>query len=442
MIRLIFSDLVGNARIWLGAFLVTVAAGVVGAIAASLVTTGLSYGGRIQEILSSTTGIVIIFSSVAVLAVLSSVASLTVSLQRRGYALWLLVGVKPSLVGLVVRVQLTVVALLGSLLGVLVAIPMMQPYFDYTFTVFPELDGVRVHLDAPAAAWVIGIVSAVALLSGVRGARQASRVPAIEALRDPEPRIVRMGWMRWLLLAGLLASVVAFVTTTRGGSIDQVAGTLPLVGPLLAGMLVAVGPVLFPLVLRGWTSLVPGHASSAWFLARNSARYRLSSSTAAISPLLVGIALTGGLYTSAGTLEVAAGRDFDMPIEPVILVLGGPLLVSSIGAAVVIFMTSRAREREFALVQSAGGTHGTIVLASVWEAVIYVATASLLAAAAILATGALNALMISADSMAAPLGLASGAVVAAIGLLLVLAATVLPTVVALRHDVARTLAVQ
>ena len=77
-----------------------------------------------------------------------------------------------------------------------------------------------------------------------------------------------------------------------------------------------------------------------------------------------------------------------------------------------------------------------------WEAVIHLVTAVLLAAAAIGAGGLITAWALSATipGVTASFALAPPAVIAAGGLVLVLAATVIPTVAALRQDVARSLA--
>lgn len=102
MMRLVLSDLAAHARVWLGVLAVTIATGGVGAIAAGLIETGIVHGGRVQEGLSSTSAAVIMFTAVTALIVLGSTANLTVALQQRSYALWQLVGIRPTLVALVV----------------------------------------------------------------------------------------------------------------------------------------------------------------------------------------------------------------------------------------------------------------------------------------------------------------------------------------------------
>lgn len=449
MLRLIFSELASHARLWFGGLTVTTTAAAIGALAASLIETGAQLGGESFMGLVSMSSVVIAFTSVTAMIVLGAVATLTVNLNQRNYALWQLVGIRPAAITVVVLTQLTMVALLGSVLGCLIATPLKQPIFEALFGSWAVLEGVTLVFGPLSWLGVTAAITTIMLISGLRGARRAARVEPIEVLREPNPPELRLGWFRWVLAGLSVAAIVGFILGVRGTELNQMATPILFFGPLVAALIATLGPLLFPLVLRAWTSLVPPRASASWFLARNSARYKLGQSTAAISPLMVATALAGSLYTAGGTLgnaiEVTTGRNsFSMPIESTIVMLGGPLLLSAVGAAVIIFMSSRAREREFALVQAAGGTHPTIARASVWEAVIYVVTGALLAALAILASGVFAALALSAVAPGTmpSFGVVPAAVVGGAGLLLVLLATVIPTLVALRRDVPRALAVE
>lgn len=446
MIRLILSDLAAHARVWLGTLAVTIATGVVAAVAAGLIETGAVHGGRVQEGLASTSGAVIAFTSITALIVLSSTANLSVALQQRSYALWQLVGIRPALVGLVVLAQLGIVGIVGALLGCLIAAPIFGPLFTWVFREWEQMQGITLHLSIVSMLVVTGAITVIVLLGGLRGARRASRTSPIEALRDPEPPRIRMGWLRILLTAGALAGAIGLATSLNGASFTQVASQSILITPLIVAVLAAAAPILFPLTLRAWTSLLPSGASASWFLARNSARYRLSQSSAAISPLMVAIALAGGLYTTGATLAAAqtaqtgSSRGFDLAPEGVVLLLGGPLLLSAVAAAATVFMSGRAREREFALVQAAGSTHTGIVLTAICEAVIYTATAAILGIVATFIGGLIVAAALAlpfATIALTPLGIIAGG-----GFVLILAAIVAPTIAALRHEIARTLAVE
>lgn len=447
MIRLALSDLAAHARVWIGFLAVTITTGFVATIAAGLLETGIVHGGRVAEGLSSTSSAVIIFSAVTALIVLSSTSNLTVALQQRSYALWQLVGVRPAIVGAVVLAQLGIVGIIGALVGALLAVPVFGPLFRWVFREWEDMQSVTLHLGAVSASLVTAAVTLVVLLGGLRAARRASRTPPIEALRDPEPRQAAMGWFRIVLVAFVVTGLITLTLSLDGrASFSAISGQAILLTPLVAAAFAAAGPILFPLVLRAWTSLVPARASASWFLARHSARYRLGQSSAAIGPLMVALALAGGLYTTGATLAAAqaartgASAGFDLAPEGVVLLLGGPLLLSAVSAAATVLMSGHSREREFALIQAAGATHRAVLLTAVWEAGIYAATAAILGTVATLGGGIIVATVLG---LAGPtVAFSTIGLVAIGGFALILAATVVPTLAALRHEIPRTLAVE
>lgn len=447
MIRLILSDLAAQVRVWLGIFAVAIATGFVGAIAAGLIETGAKHGGRVLEGLASTSSAIILFTAVTALIVLGSTANLTVALHQRGYALWQLVGIRPVLVAVVVLVQLGLVGTVGALIGALAAIPAFAPLFSWVFRDWEQLQGITLHLGVVSVLAVAGGTAIVIVLGGLRGARRASHTPPIEALRDPEPPRVKMGWLRIVLTTATVVGTIALAANLDGtASLSAFSGQAILLTPLIAAAFAAAGPILFPFVLRAWTSSLPAKVSASWFLARNSARHRLSRSTAAVGPLMVATALAGGLYTTGATIAAAeAARtgnstSFDLAPEGVVIILGGPLLLSAVAAASTVFMSGRSREREYALIQAAGSTHVTIVFTAVWEAVIYAATAAILGMLATIIGG-----FFVASALALPhptIAVATIGMVAGGGFALILAASVGPTVAALRHEIPRTLALE
>jgi len=447
VIRLIASDLVAEARIWLGIFAVTIATGFVGAIAAGLLETGGFHGGEVEEGLSSTSSAVILFTVITALIVLGSTANLTISLQLRSYALWQLIGVRPVLVAGVVLAQLGIVGAVGALAGCLVAIPIFPSLFAWVFREWSAMQGISLHLGIGSMLLVTAAITVTVLLGGLRSARHAGRTPPIEALRDPEPPRIKMGWLRIVLSLAVIGGLLGLALNLDGdASMSALSGQAILLTPLIAALFAAAGPLLFPAVLRMWTALVPAGVSATWFLARNSARHRLSRSNAAIGPLMVAIALTGGLYTTGATLAAAqavrTGSDagFVLASEGVVILLGGPLLLAGVAAAATVFMSGHAREREFALVRAVGSTPGAIVLTAVWEAVIYAITAFILGITATVVGGCIIAGVLA---LPAPVvSISAVGLIAAGGLILLLAATLLPTAAALRTEVPRALAVE
>lgn len=446
MTLLIFSELRSQWRVWAGAFILAVAAGFVLAIGASITDTGAELGGKFQGILSGAAATILMFSGVSAIAVLSSVATLTVALQQRSYALWQLIGARPLTVGIIVLLQLLVVSLVGAVLGVALARPAADPLFALGFGTVPGLRGVHVHFGVATALGSVLGVCGIVLLGGWRAARRAAFTPPLEILRDSEPRHRRMRWFRWIFVIAAATAAYALSSSLFGVPLSQSGAQIPLIAPVLTIFIVAIAPLLYPAVLTAWTAVLPARLSSAWFLARNQARYRLAYSTAAITPLLVGISLPAGLYTAAATMNDAfrsqgTGGTAALHANEVALLLGGPLLLAAIAAAIVVFMSSRTRGQELALLQAAGATHRAIMLTATLEAVIYVVTAGILAFAIIVASGVIIAagLSAAAPGTTATIDATPGIIVAGSGCVLILFATLGPTIVGLRRDVLRTL---
>jgi putative ABC transport system permease protein len=436
MLRLILSDLVANARIWLGTLLIALATGAVGAVAASDIRTAIEAGGTEALALYAISGVMIAFTTITALIVAGSVAGLTVALQQRAYALWQLVGVRPGYVRIVVTTQLVVVSLIGSVLGCLAALPILGPLYRYSLAGSPELADLRPVLGAGGAVPVVVFVTLVVTLAGSRSAGRAARTPPIRSLHETDRPGQPMTAGRWV--GGLIAvvAVAGIVASLPGTAPDQLSVPLMLIAPLTAGVLAAFAPLYLARLLRGWTALVPDQISSSWYLARSSTAYGVARSTATISPITVAVALAGGLYAANGTASgggtVTAGS--------VVLLLGGPLLLALLGATATIFMAGRRRDREFALVVAAGATRAVVLAAAAWEAVIYTVTATILGAVAVGVAALAGGW--AAETGTPSFGLGAIGTVALAGLLLTLVATVLPTAVALRRDLPQTLAAE
>jgi putative ABC transport system permease protein len=443
--RLLLADLVGNARIWLGIAVVCAASAAVVAVAAATAAAAVRTDGDAGLALYGISGVMLLFTAVAAIVVLGSVAGLTVALHRRDHALWQLVGVRPGAVRVVVLVQLLLVGLLGALLGCLAAAPVLGPYGHWVFTGSEGLGEVDLRLGPVPAAADVAVVGLLVLAGGWRPARRAARVSGLALLREAAVPRLRMGPWRWVLAAVLLALVVSVVTSLPGDGTDRLEEPLSMVAPLVAGLLVAVGPLVTAALTRAWTGLVPTRLSASWYLARNVAFADLDRSTAAINPLVVTIALTGGLYSAHGTVAeadaVRTGVLADgVPAQFVVLLLGGPLLLAAVGAAAAVAMSGRSRARDAALLEAAGATPGLVLATAAWEAVIQVGTAALLGGLAVAGGALAGAWAVGSRLAWAPsFGLAAVGGTAAAGLALVLVATVVPALLRLRRDPVRLL---
>ncbi|MBT1665610.1 FtsX-like permease family protein [Curtobacterium flaccumfaciens] len=454
MLRLVLSDLRQNAGIWIGALVVSAATAAAAAIAAGMLETGFAIigsGGPTDLLraggLTTLASLVVVLTIVAVTAVLGSVTRLTIDLQRRGYALWQLVGVPSRTVTAVVRLQLAVVALVGSTIGCLVVAPFVPAFLHFGLS---ESDGLR-DLDErfgpTSAVSVVLAVTVVVVLSSLRPSRRAGLVRPIEVLREPESVRTRTTWTRWaasavaLLLAGLLTSSIVDAGVRTGGQVL-------LIGPLVTAACTAIGPVVFPATLRAWTAVVPAHRSASWFLARNAAAFSVDRSSATVSALVITIALPGSLFAGFDTLGDAVHRTTGsssgggLDVQSVLLMLGGPLLVSLFGAAATVLMAGRTREQEAALVEAAGGSRATVLARAAWESVILVGTAVLVAAVVLVLTacGQAVALAVTVPGTQPQLGLQAALPAALVSLVLMVAAGTIPLVTGRRRSIPLVLA--
>ena len=202
--------------------------------------------------------------------------------------------------------------------------------------------------------------------------------------------------------------------------------------PLLAvATLATVAPVVLSALMRAWTSIMPQLRWNAWYLARHTARYGLSLSTSVETPVMVGFDLLAGVASLSNMLAFYAQQqgllDYKTSLDftSTILLLGGPVLLCAIGAAVSVVMTSKSRTRDVALLIAGGARPRTLLAAAVCEAFIHAVTATLAGMAAVVVSNAVTACAVGMplfDGLAFGEGLA----VSLAGFVLVLAASSCP----------------
>lgn len=447
MTRLVFRDLLSNVAIWLGALVVTAAAGAAVSVAAGLLTTGFGLSFVYLAGLSTLASIAIVLTVISIVAVLGNVTRLTVDLQRRSYALWQLIGVPAARVTWIVRGQLAVVTVIGSTLGTLAAAPFLPALLRFGLSDSSGLQDVTPRTLAGSQLVVIALVTAVVVFGSITTSRRAGEVRAIEVLRDSDAAAARMGPARWILLTGTLV-LAGTLTWSVGNGRGGGSGQLLLIGPLFTAAAVCAVPLVSAPLLRAWTAVIPDSFSTSWFLARNAAAFQVGRSVATISALVVTIGLPGSFFASLATngnfVRSATGATMGT-IGPgsFLILLGGPLLVSLAGAAATVLMATRTREQETALVQAAGASRGLVVQRAIWEAVVLVVTAALIAAAALLATGLGMAASLSRVAVTAPdFGVLPAAVAIAASIVVIVAASVIPVLSAVRHPIRNVLAAE
>lgn len=451
MIRLILAELRHGWTTWIGLVLVAAIAALSFATGIAMLETGLAVGGEILDASVSFLSILLLLGIPAGAIVVAAVARLAIDLHRPAYARWLLTGVRPGQATAVVLAQLVCTGLVAGCLGFAISVPVVPVFLHAVF----ESDSswwstATVRPGAFTAAIVVPLTLAVTVLGGLRAAVSAGRTPPLSALREPEAESKRMRWWRWvlflvvLLAAGLGGALAPFRAEERSTAISQ----FPLLPAYLTAIVAAIAPVLSPAVLRAWTSIIPPHRSTTWFLARNQARYHLGRSTASVTPLFVGAALLGGLMTMAATTGTAmtdAGMpgNFDLDVLQVMLLIGGPVALGATGAAVVLFMSNRTQGAEQSLLRASGATRGVVVAAALWQAVMHVVTAALLAGIVIVGTALVSSAALNRFVPAAPVfDLGAAAALVAGGLVLTGAATVIPSMLRLREPLAHGLAAE
>ncbi|WP_157873716.1 FtsX-like permease family protein [Kineococcus radiotolerans] len=448
MARLVVGELLADLRTWVGAGVVAGTAAAVGAVAACLLQTAAESDAMAAVALYPIAGVVVFFTAVATLVVLSSIAQLTISSQQRSHALWQLIGMNPRQMRVIVLTQLLLVALTGALIGTVLAAPLVLPFCRWVLVGSSGLQGLPLRFGAPAAATVVAVVTLVVTLGGRRAARAASRTSGMALVREADPPLAPMSRRRRVGAVVLAALVVLLVISVRDTPLEQVQVPLMLVGPLVAGVVITLSPLIYAPFLRTWTALVPSHVSASWFLAAHAAAHGTARTSATTSPLVMAVAFSGGLYAATNTVRAAVAVQTGQeppapPLQTAVLLIGGPLLLAAIGAAATVFMSGRVRDRESALVRAAGGSHGVVLLGAVWESVIYAVTATVLGLVAVIVTAGVAAWATAdAGGFTTPaFGAGAVAATAGAGLLLLLAATVPTTLLALRRDLAPALSV-
>lgn len=451
-------ELVRGYQLWLGSVIVIIASAAVCAAALAGFETAGTLSDEASGSLQSASGAVVAFGLMAAIAITGATTNLAVASGRRGYALLQLAGLLPRQVTAMVLAQLVMLALVGTGVGVGLGRIIAQPLLDLVLAQTTAPAGTVVVYGGGTVAWAFGLFAGVVVLSGFRAAIRAGRVPPIEALREPEPPRIRMRASRWVAVGisgaaslgvGLAVSAMSPSLTPEGRPVglDSVTTLGLLFSIALTALAVSLGPILYPSIMRAWTALIPGDVSGAWFLARRSCRYRITQSTAAITPLMVGIALPGSMFTvflTAANAMSAGGGPMDINSVSIFTSLGPALLLAALGSAAVIFMTGRTRRRDNALISVSGGTVGTTALSAIFEAVIYVVTAFLIAAMIFGIVGLLiaTAFAHTMTGVVPVYGITTALLIAGIGAVIVGLATVLPAIAPSRRSIPSLLAAE
>lgn len=377
MLHLVLAELRVTTVVWVGIGAVTGTTGYAAGLVASLATTARDLEGTSALALYGISGTAIAFTAIAVVVTVASVSELTLALLRRRFALWLLAGVTPVGLTIAALTQLAIVAILGASTGTVLAAVTAGHVGGAALAHIPTLAQVRVHLDGPGILIVVGMVVVLTAYAGFRPALRAGRVVGVDprqGLPDPPQR---MGASRWIA-AGLTAAALASVVTSVPGSADP--GTpLLLVAPVAAALLAAGAPVFVARWVRHWTHLVSRNPRPTWLLARAQAGELLARSTGPIGPIIITIALMGGLWATSTVTHPVPGNGQAGALG-LLVVLAAPLFVTLVGSAATVVMLDRGRKSTSAVAHSLGATRSQLIGTAVFEIAIIVTTSAALGA--------------------------------------------------------------
>lgn len=400
MRRVIIAELRDSWSAWLGVSLGFVMTGFAFTLAALVLQSGLGAAGVIPAeeatVYASQAGTNLVLTAVVGLSVVAASTALVIDSRRGAVARLALAGATPGNVVTAILTQLTVVALASAVVGDLLAVALLRPTLDYLQAGRgADTAGIPVPgVVEPGTVVGVNLVwILVVLIGGYRQARRGSHIPPVEALRQAQGlpvrrsgavgRVVRV-MIALAIIAGMFAAVPLLTANENSETFSQIM-QLNMFGLVIVGWLFAE---LMPWVVRpvtaGWTRLVPTGGSPTWTIARATVLARSQRLAQSATPVMFTVGLGFGVLTlpaSYNAIFAASGIDVTLEhvgAETFLALLGLALLVALCGSVGSLFMMSRQREAELALLGVSGATPRQRVATATLEAVIITGTASLL----------------------------------------------------------------
>lgn len=335
----------------------------------------------------------LVFCAMVAISVLGSSTSLVVDSRRGSLARLALSGATPGQVVATVMTQLAVFSVACSLLADALAYALLVPTLRYVAGEQEEFVGVP---EPVYAVWPVLLANllavGVALLGGYRQARRASRIPPVEALRQSTGvSAERMTVLRWLgggLLLALIIAAYALVPTLTAVHTSETMSNLLITSigllVLTAALLARLAPLLVGPLTRAWTRLVPT-ADASWLLARSTTVAKGPRLIKSVIPVMMAIGLLFGMLAIWDTLIAslaANGYHEDMSnTGPAALLglIGLPLAVALAGGVGSLVMMGKQRDAELALCGIVGATPAQRFAMPVLEGTIIAVTGAILA---------------------------------------------------------------
>ena len=343
-----------------------------------------------------------IYSALVAIPVVAVVGQSCVQALRTNWARWRLAGAVPRQVFFSVIMTIATLGLVSCIPGILVGILVDQTFSSILTRIASEKMGAIEVIQTPTTILFTAVsVVGIAVLGAFGPARTAVKVPATEAIREMSLSIHRMSLTRWGLgaLWSLICAAQLFLAfTIQPQKIDDGlpagGGQAMLAAILISILSVIIAPALVPGLLKVW-SLPLAHLGGPWLVARRSTSWRASLSGSAVALLGLGFSFTAALMTNLYTTEsVVASAHLPNKINQLdtlvmIAILG---LIALLGAIAVVAMTSRSRQREFAILRCGGSTIEQIRAQAVIESLLYTCTALLLSGVPLIVTAVGEAL--------------------------------------------------
>lgn len=464
MWRIRIADLRDSWPAWGGVSLAFVTANYAFATLALIINSGFVAVASGAIVLEQTAGftvgplIIVVMMCFVASTVIGAATALVITARRSALARLALAGATPGQVRGVLMTQLTGVSLASAVAADVLALASLGSIADYiTFARAGQGDGVVQPIHGVAPLLVANAACLmVALIGGARQLRRASEIPPVAALREAQLASARgvMTRGRWVGVAALASLVAVFVAAVpvlvANRNKETFSNVLVLDWILLfvsGALLSTLAPVLVGGLTRWWTGLIPVRAPS-WQLARATVGAKADRLVRSVTPVMFTVGITLGDQAIGASLLATLDRSgINIPLsntgwETFLMIFGLPFLVALAGSVGVLVMMSKQRDAELALAGILGATPGQRLVLPALEAVIITGTGALLALGMVVPTLAYEAYAFTAVgltfALAVPWGPALVALAAAV--LVTAAATVLPTLPALRQSEPRVIA--
>lgn len=388
---------------------------------------------------------ILMFSAISGCVVLSSVARGCVVSLRRTYALWQVINIPPVVVGFAVIVQIALVGVFGSCLGLALCWASSSTVFSALFMDIDLFEGVRLLPGFSLCPAVLGVSLLLSVLGGARAARAAACTPPVMALRDEwsvEGASERMMPLRWLAALAACAAAAWCVSTVDPvlAPVDFGQSTWLVFLPIaIPALITALAPVLLPRILRAATC--PLSRWTAWLLARRSAQHALTQSLSIETSLVVAMGVVAGFYSMMSLMERYATA-YDLPIgsgfglDPRLacVMFAGPVILAAVGSCANVVLALRVRERDASLLEVLGATPRQVCVVSVLEAFMHVVAAGSAALLAVVLSNmiAAHALGLGAGSAMLSVRFAPAVLIAVAGFVVLVVAGLMPVLRVIR----------